>query len=269
MTALVLGLLLASDARPGAPLPEANAYVQGLLARERQREEALDRYTYDETETRTELDGEGRVRQSRSRLYRVFYVKGRPVRRLMARDGRPLDEASRLSEERRVSDKVRRFEAGPPASEPLGLPLSVILDRYAFTALGREVVGGQPALVMSFAPRPGKRGLAHDNVLRSLSGRIWVDEAEGAIVRVEVKNSSVIKVALGLGATVATATLALDFARADGEMWLPRRLEAAAAGRLLVFKGFRTRLVSTYDHYQRFLTETEDHTKATSPPGPN
>ena len=51
----------------------------------------------------------------------------------MARDGQPLDEAARLSEEGRVSDKVRRFEAGGPGAEPLGLPLSTILDRYDFT----------------------------------------------------------------------------------------------------------------------------------------
>jgi hypothetical protein len=43
MLAAALGLLfLAPD-----PLPDGNAYVRGLVAKQKRREEALDRYTYD------------------------------------------------------------------------------------------------------------------------------------------------------------------------------------------------------------------------------
>ena len=94
--ALFLGVACASL----APLPEGNAFVRGLVGAQRQREEAVSLYTYDVTEVRDELDRDGRTRRRETRAYEVFHVKGRPVRRLVAKDGRPLEGKEREKEER-------------------------------------------------------------------------------------------------------------------------------------------------------------------------
>src|SRR5262245_60592178 len=59
--ALLAALLLIRAAGPPppaaeSPLPEGNEYVRRLVAKQRHREEVLDRYTYDVLATRDELD---------------------------------------------------------------------------------------------------------------------------------------------------------------------------------------------------------------------
>jgi len=68
MSCALLLALLAGD-----PLPEGNAYVRGLVERQRRREEAVNRYTYDVSEVREELDGDGRRRSLSTARYEVFH----------------------------------------------------------------------------------------------------------------------------------------------------------------------------------------------------
>ena len=246
--ALFLGVACASL----APLPEGNAFVRGLVGAQRQREEAVSLYTYDVTEVRDELDRDGRARRRETRAYEVFHVKGRPVRRLVAKDGRPLEGKEREKEERRVGDLATAQRTGKAASEQPGLRLSRILERYDFSAVGREELDERCAIVFDFAARPGDFDLERDGLLRRLAGRLWVDETERAVAQVEVRNTSSVRFALGLGATVSSLSLHARFRRLEEGAWLPRSLAVSAEGKKLLFKGFRLRTTTTYDRYRRF-----------------
>jgi hypothetical protein len=108
------------------------------------------------------------------------------------------------------------------------------------------------ALVFDFAARPGDFALERDGLLRRLAGRLWVDEAEEAVARVEVRNTSGLRFALGLGATVSSLSFEARFRRLEEGVWLPRSLAVSAKGKKLLFKGFRVRTTTTYDRYRRF-----------------
>jgi hypothetical protein len=249
---LVVALLLGVSCAVLAPLPEGNAFVRSLVGTQRQREEAVSLYTYDVTEVRDELDRDGGTRRRETRAYEVFHVKGRPVRRLVAKDGRPLEGKEREKEERRVGELASALRAGKAASEQPGVRLSRILERYDFSAIGREAVDERCALVFDFAARPGDFALERDGFLRRLAGRLWVDEAESAVARVEVRNTSGLRFALGLAATVSSLSFQARFRRLEEGVWLPRSLAVSAEGKKLLFKGFRVRTTTTYDRYRRF-----------------
>lgn len=258
-------LLAALRLQDPPPLPDGDAYVRGLVQKHRHREDVLNDYTYDVLETEEKLDGDGRVTKRRTRTYEVFYVKTRPVRRLVAEDERPLSPERMAREDRKARDKAEAIGRGEVATEQVGMRLSAILARYAFTATGRENVEGRPAIVLDFTPRPGKRALDSDHVLRKLAGRIWVDEAEGEVVRAQLKNTGGIKIAFGLGASVSSLEVEMEFAKVDGAVWLPRRVEALASGRMLLIKSFRTRNRSIYRHYRRFSVDESEQVR----PGPD
>jgi hypothetical protein len=255
---LVVTLLLGVSCAAAAPLPEGNAFVRGLVGAQRQREEAVSLYTYDVTEVREQLDRDGRVRRRETRAYEVFHVKGRPVRRLVARDGRPLEGKAREREERRAGELASALRAGTATWERAGVRLSRILERYDFSAVGREAVDERCALVFDFAARPGDFALERDGLLRRLAGRLWVDEAEKAVARVEVRNTSGLRFALGLGATVSSVSFRAGFRRLEEGAWLPRSLAVSAEGKKLLFKAFRTRATSTYGNYRRFEVDVRD-----------
>lgn len=254
-----LAVLLLSAACPvAAPLPEGDAFVRGLLSSQRRREEALSRYSYDVSEAREELDRDGRVRKRRTRDFEVFVVRGRPVRKLVATDGRPLAGREREREERRVRELAQALAAGAAASEEPRVRLSKILERYRFATLGREPLEGRCAIAFDVTALPGDFPLERDSILRRLQGRLWVDEEEHAVARLEVHNTSGIKVALGLGASVSALRLRVEFARQPDGVWLPRSVETLAAGRKLLLRGFRVRTTTRYERYRRFEVEVQE-----------
>jgi hypothetical protein len=258
---LVAALLLGTSCAAAAPLPEGNAFVRGLVGAQRQREEAVSLYTYDVTEVREQLDRNGRVRRRETHAYEVFHVKGRPVRRLVARDGRPLEGKERAKEQRRASELASALRAGTAASEQPGERLSRILERYDFSSIGREVVDERCALVFDFAARPGDFALERDGLLRRLAGRLWVDEAEKAVARVEVSNTSSLRIALGLGATVSSLSFRARFRRLEEGAWLPSSLAVSAEGKRLLFKGFRIRTTTAYERYRRFEVDVREEVR--------
>jgi hypothetical protein len=252
----VLAAVLAAD----APLPEGNAYVRGLAARQRQRAEVLDTYSYDLISVREDLDGKGRVTRRRTQVYETFFVGGRPVRRLVSEDGRPLDGKQQARADRDVEDRVEAIRKGQAAEERPGARLLVILERFDFRTAGRDDIEGRPAIVLDFVPQPGKRDIEGDAALRQLTGRLWVDEAEREIVRAEIRNRGPIKLAWGLGASVSSLEIRTDFRKVDGAAWLPVRDETLAAGRLLLLKRFRTRVTRSYGNYRKFEVDVQETT---------
>jgi hypothetical protein len=260
-------LLLAACAAATAPLPEGDAYVRGLLTAQERREQALSRYTYDLREEVFELDRAGAVRKRRTRDFEVFMVKGRPVRRLVAKDGQPLTPKEREKEERRVRELADAIAAGRSATELPGLRLAKLLERYRFVARTREELSGRCAIAFDFAALPEDFELDYDGVLRRLAGRLWVDEEERAVARVEVHNTSGIKIALGLAVKVSSLGVSAEFTRLEPGVWLPRSVETVVLGRKLLVSALRVRRLATYSGFRRFEVDVEESVVA-EPPAP-
>ncbi len=227
-------LLERRPAAAGPPLPEGNAFVRGLVGEQRQREEALSLYTYDVTEVREQLDGDGRARRRETRGFEVFHVKGRPVRRLVAKDGRPLAGKEREKEERRAR-AISRARCGPggrrASSRACDSRASWSATSFSGDRAGRRWTS-RCALVFDFAARPGDFDLERDGLLRRLAGRLWVDEAgEGRRARSRSATRQACASPLGLGATVSS----LSFhgrvpAAGGGGVAAPLAMTASAEG---------------------------------------
>jgi len=254
-TLLIAGAVLASSV---PSLPDGNALVRELAQKQRRWEEILNTYTYDVEVVRDDLDKDDRVTKRESRRFEVFYVKGRPIRRLVAEDGRPLGSERQARVDREVKEKVEAVNEKRVAVETPAVRLSTILERYDFRAVGREAIDGRPAIVLEFTALPGSRPLAHDDVLRNLAGRVWMDEAEREVVRAEVRNTAGMKFFLGLGASVSAVNGVFEFRKVGDTLWLPVRDETRATGRMFLFKSFRTRVVHTYGNFRRFDVHSEE-----------
>jgi hypothetical protein len=260
MTSAALLVLLAAPL-----LPEGNAYVRGLVAKQRAREEALNLYTYDVSELVEELDKKGRRESLEVTRYQVFHVKGVPIRKKVGEGGKPLPEDEAAREDERVTKKVESVLEGRTTLERAEVKLSQVLERYDFKAVGREEQDERKTLVFDFSPEPGERKLEGDRFLRVLAGRIWVDEEESQLVRAEIRSTEGVRFAWGLGPSLETLSLDLEFERAGEGVWLPSRLKALAAGRMLPLKDFRTRVTVLYSRYRRFGTDTEEHAQRPPP----
>lgn len=256
---MLVAAFAAAEAPAGreAPLPAAEEFLKDARERHRRFEAALNDYTYDVEVTDEELDKTGAVRSRKTRRYETFFVKGHRVRRLVSEDGKPLAAERQARVDKEVEKDVADILSGKEDRRRAGV--SELLERYDFRSVSREPLEGRPAIVMEFVPKAGKQDLAHDNVLRRLAGRVWVDEEERVVVRSEVRNVGGIKVALGLAASVRDLEVTTDFVKVDEAIWLPRRIQTRVAGRLMLFKGVNRRTTATFSGYRRFqvdVTET-------------
>ena len=102
--------------------------------------------------------------------------------------------------------------------------------------------------------------------MRRLTGRLWVDEEERAVARVEVRNTSDIKIALGLAVKVSSLALSAEFTRLETSVWLPRSVETLVIGRKLLVSGLRVRRVASYSNYRRFEVDVEEQMRDATPP---
>jgi hypothetical protein len=255
--ALVAATLVAEESP--RPLPNGNELVRSMVERQRSFEKALDEYTYDLLTTEAKLDDKDSVKEAHLRRYEIFFVKGQPVRRLVEEDGRPLVGAKAENELKRVSkaaEKARARKRSEKDEAENEARLSDILARYDFTALRRELAGGRQAVLVEFRAQPGKRDIKHENVLRAVQGRLWIDEDERAVVRAELATNQPIKMVGGLLASISRIDLDVDFVPVD-EIWLPRRSQSFATGRVL-FRGFRRRRTEEFSNYRRFVVSTEE-----------
>jgi hypothetical protein len=256
--ALALHTGCAPPAAPAPPpLPEGNAYVRALVERHRERELLADSYAYDLTEEREELDGQGRVRRRESRRGVVFHVQGRPVRTLVEENGRALPPKRAAREAAESRRQAAAIASGAVAVERPAVRLSRLLEASAFTTVGRDDVDGRPALRLEFAPRAGA-ATGGDRALRRLAGRVWIDEAEGQVVRAAFHNTEPLRVRHGLLASVSRLEVELEFRKVDDLVWLPKSRRATVSGRKLLFAGFRLRTTTRYGSFRRFTVDAHD-----------
>ena len=71
-------------------------------------------------------------------------------------------------------------------------------------------------------------------------------------------NTGTIKWMGGLGASISGVRMRIEFRKVDGKAWLPVRDETTLSGRLLVFKGFRTRVTRVFGRYRKFDVGVEE-----------
>jgi hypothetical protein len=264
-----VALLQVSAPSAEATLPEAEAFLEGLAERQRRYEQALDDYTYDVEVVEEKLDEAGRVTSRKTSKFEVFFVKGRRVRRLVEENGVPLAGKRQAEVDEKVRERVEDLQKDKAAGPARGsMRLSEVLERYDFRSIAREPVDGRSAILMEFSPKPGKSALRNDKLFRSVAGRIWVDEAERVVARVEMHNTAGIKIALGLLASIKDADVGMDFCKVDDVIWVPRRAETRVTGRLFLFKGIRARTVASFSGYRRFQVESEERARLPKPPQP-
>lgn len=261
MKTILAWLLLCTTGPAHAETPGAAAALAATaIERLRASLKAADDYTYDVTQVDEKLDGNGAVRERKTRDYEIFFVDGRPIQRPVAENGIRFDSSRQAREDAAVTRRVREARrAGREAREgDEAAELAAALGRFDFREVGREQLDGRPAIVLEATAQPGKRKLEADGVLRKLGGRLWVDAADSHLAQIEVHNTGAIRMGWGLLASVSAAEMRFRFTRVAPEVWLPARVETTATGRLLLFKGFRQRTTRAYSGYRRFGVESEE-----------
>jgi len=125
-----------------------------------------------------------------------------------------------------------------------------LLARYELTLTGRQRVGGRVAYVIFFEPnkqsRPNKP--KSDRVLDKVAGKLWIDEEDYALAKLEVYLQEKVRFWGGLFGALNKMTFSLEKVRLADGAWVDRSLSGVFAGQKL-FDDFNCRFEQRADPF--------------------
>lgn len=249
------------------PLPE----IRSLLAQVRDHQNELDRirenYTYQETESTTELDKHGTAKKKTSGTYEVTFYKHRPIRRLTQVNGAPLFPEKQAKEDLRAQKLIKELEEGKAGKDPVEnrrMRIAVLLRAERFKNPRREQYRGRDVVVFDFEADPAFQPQdSYETFYKKMAGTMSVDEADLQVARVEFSLIEDFKVSGGMFFDMKKgAHFVSEQGRFFDQIWLPTYTEVRFGARALMFYQFGVDEATTFGDYRRFNVTTEEKPKA-------
>jgi hypothetical protein len=262
------------------PLPDIPALLQEVGKNEDEVDRILEKYTYTEAITRREIDSNGQMKVKESETFELTFYKGNRIRRLVAKNGKPLSPGEEADEQKRVEKRIREIEKREAekerkaqkerevAQESSGAPdgergerisIADVLRASKLINPRRERFRGREVIVFDFEPLPGyKPQKNYEKFFGKMAGALWIDPVDKQVARVEARLIEAYKIGGGMLASLKEGgNFVLEQERVNDEIWLPTRAEINLGARVLLVKGFNINQTVTYGDYKRFNVEAE------------
>lgn len=264
-----LALVMAGVPAAGWEPREAQEIVRKSLEKDRFNSDRARDYTYVQRVEERELDANGRVNRTKASTFDVLRLGGRPYRRLIAKDDRPLtgEEARKVGEkfEREVEKRRRegegerraRLEEEEKSRREERSILNEIPEAFTFRLEREEKVDGLPVWVIEAQPKAGYRGKAKRwELLTKFRGRLWIAQGDYQWVKVEAETIAPVSFGWVLARLQPGARLTFEQQRVNAEVWLPSRATTKVDARVALFKKYRAEVDVRWKEYRKFQAES-------------
>jgi hypothetical protein len=260
-------------AKPAAQTQLSQDEIRDLIRQAAEKDIENDKkqrdYTYIQREEEHKLDGKDQVKSTESRTYEIMVLYEEQVRKLIARDDKPLSDRDARKEDEKVEkiiakrknesedDRRKRREEQDKEREEGRQFVKEIADAYNFRFTGEENLDGREALVIDADPRPGYEPHMKDaRFLPKFRFRVWLDRVEKQWVKLDIQCIDTVSVGLFLVRVHRGSNIQIEQVRVNNEVWLPRHVALKVDARLALLKGLNISEDVTYRDYQKFRTDT-------------
>ena len=245
----------AADAKP---LPKMEDMIAHAKARQALTEDLQKTYTYKQTALADEFDSHGNKKGTHTDEYQEWMVKNVTVQQHLSHDGKPLSPDEARKEQDRVDKEVASIKNGSYKGRNGNIRVSVsaLLQVATFSNERRVDVNGRPTIEFDYhGNSEAKASDLFQEVMKKVTGELWLDEEDAAVVRLDGKLDENFHIAGGLLVNVkAGSSFELTNAHINGEIWFLQHLEAHGDGRILLFKGFDGNANFTFSDYRKMKT---------------
>jgi hypothetical protein len=253
------------------PLEARDTFLAGMRTRLRADASILGEYAYTRSVVERTLGGDGRVKETHTRVFEVRPFPDDPEghRWMTMKDGVPTppveqqrleaEYQSRLARARRrlatesAGDRQRRLARAAERDRESRETVEDVLSIYALDVQGREVISGVRTRLVTFEGRPDARPRTRaGGLLKNVTGRAWFSEAEYELVRLEARATRPIRYGWGILARIDEGSSAvIDRRPVQDGTWLPEQYAFTATGRLLLVRGLARQATVTFSNYRR------------------
>lgn len=224
-------------------------------------------YTYIHREEEHKLDSDGRTKSTETRTYEIMFLYDEPVRKLVAKNDKPLPEKDAQKEDEKIQkiidkrknesedDRRKRLEKAEKEREEGRQFVKEIADAYNFRWVGTEDFNGRETYVIDADPRPGYEPHTKDaKFLPKFRFRAWIDKAESQWVKLDIQCIDTVSVGLFLVRVHKGSNIQIELTHVNDEVWLPKHVSLKLDARVALFKGLNIAQDVTYSDYKKFHT---------------
>jgi len=246
-----------SHAPEAKPLPDLPTLLARARAHSDTSQELAKNYTCKMTVVSDDFDSKGNKKGTHSDEYQVFFVNKVEVHQHVTHDGKPLSNDDAKKEQERIDKLTADIKANK--MKPSGgttIHISSLLKQVKAGPPVEEVVDGRPAWRFEYAGDPdAKVNDLPEQVMKKLTGTVWIDEEDASIVRITGKLAENFHVGGGLVANIKSGShFEMESQRIHDEVWFVHHLSVHGDGRILLFKGFDFNSEVTFSDYRRMKT---------------
>jgi len=241
------------------PLPDVPTLMHEVESHQRASETIQKDYIFHEV---TNVRTNGKERETRE--YDVFWLTGVEVHKLTRKDGKDLTEDEKRKESDRIDKEVekakeRKRKAASEGKETDShgheeITVSRFLELGRFTNPRRVQIDGRDTIAIDYTGDPkAKTRNRGEEVIRDLTGTIWIDEEDRSITRLEGRFINNFKIGAGLVMNIKNnTTFVFQQRKINAEVWLPSHIEGHGAARVMLFVNFDGTVRFTYSDYRKF-----------------
>ena len=251
------------------PDPTPQEIVQKSLEQDRINFRRARDYTFVQEVVSREFDGQGRLKETKSETFDVVMIGGRPYRRQIAKDGKPLSGRAKEEAEREFEEEIRKRQTESEGQrrkqqaqeEKRRRETRELLDEvpraYLFRLVGEGQVEGLPVWILEAEPRTGfKPRSRRAGFLSKMRGRIWIDKGEYQWVRAEVETIDTVSFGWILARLGKGTRMTFEQSRVNDEIWLPRHATTKLNARVALVKKFNAEFDVKWRDYRKFQTDS-------------
>lgn len=214
-------------------------------------------YAFDRRVERKDFESDGRLKLHTTTLLRPERVEGVWISRALERNGKPLTESEKQKQEEAIRRRIAEGKAagGKPASI-LGRDSDELIlefpEALEYRLVGEETLAGRKAWVLACQPRPGyKPPSMRARFFEKVKGRVWVDQTDKDLVRVEAEVFDTISMGFGLLGRVEKGTrFVLNRARVSEGHFFTESSQVNFTAKVLVFKSLISEIRTVYSNFR-------------------
>ncbi len=248
---------------------DPKAIVKRALDADLLGQEAARNYTFLQRDDVRMLDGSGGTKSHSVKSWDVTLLEGSPFKRLVARDDKPLSPAEQKTEEDRLQFGLAQRRKETPAQRQQRIAgwerkrheqtdhLREIPDAFDFTLAGEGQIDGRPVWIIDGSPHKGyKPKSSFAGYFTKIKGRCWIAKDSPHFVRLEFDTLDTISVGGFLLRLKQGGHIAIEQARVNDEIWLPKHVAIKASARILFVKGLNLDADYRFTDYKKFQAES-------------
>ncbi len=254
-------------------LPNPHALMVNSLAAGEKNEQLLRAYVSRTRSDMKRFEQDGSLKTEEVKTFDDVLVDGFHVRKLIAKNDKPLNDADRQKEDSRVSKLVAGRKRETPAQRDRRLAdakerqekgrrfSNELLDAFDFQMVGEETLNGRKAWVLDAVPHPFyKPKELKAEIFLHLKGRIWIDQED--LMWMKAEASAIEPFALGFSALAKLdkgARLFFEQTRLADGTWVTTRAGLKANARLAMLAHIALENLSMSENFRKVAPETRLH----------